>query len=263
MRTRRSYYYDISKRYLMLVGQWPYQKPKEKLIYFTFIMILATTSLIPQGARFGVCKSAQCIYETLPPYMLGVIILVKILTYHFNSQKIKDLTDHLFVDWDMLETKEEHDIMRKYAEKGRWYSLIYGCKFVELIEHIFTIPFAAQIIVVTIGLSVTLLQFTQQEGDILISIKYVLYVIAQLFHLFCLSFEGQKLIDHSIQMCDKIYSSTWYEVSMKSQKLIVMVMMKSVRPSFLSAGKIYILSLESFTMVLQTSMSYFTVLASI
>ncbi|XP_018360005.1 PREDICTED: odorant receptor 4-like [Trachymyrmex cornetzi] len=118
-------------------------------------------------------------------------------------------------------------------------------------------------IIVTIGLSITLLQLTQQNGDILISIKYVLYVLGQLFHLFCLCFEGQKLIEHSIQTCDKIYSSTWYEVSMRSQKLIVMVMMKSVRPSFLSAGKIYIFSLESFTTVLQTSMSYFTVLASI
>ncbi|XP_011068484.1 PREDICTED: uncharacterized protein LOC105154566 [Acromyrmex echinatior] len=26
----------------------------------------------------------------------------------------------------MLETKEEHDIMRKYAEKGRWYAMTYG-----------------------------------------------------------------------------------------------------------------------------------------
>lgn len=48
METRRSYYYDINKKYLMLVGQWPYQKPKKKLICFTFIMILAATSLVPQ-----------------------------------------------------------------------------------------------------------------------------------------------------------------------------------------------------------------------
>ena len=48
MKTRRSYYYDINKKYLMLVGQWPYQKPKEKLIYFTLIIILAISSIIPQ-----------------------------------------------------------------------------------------------------------------------------------------------------------------------------------------------------------------------
>ncbi|XP_011686411.1 PREDICTED: uncharacterized protein LOC105449109 [Wasmannia auropunctata] len=124
----RGYYYDICRRYLMIVGQWPYQKPKERLIFLTFIMILAISSFIPLTAKFTICKSAQCIYEALPPYMLGVIIILKIFTYQFNSRNIKDLTDRLFVDWDMLQTKEEHDIMRKYAERGRWYSLIYGCK---------------------------------------------------------------------------------------------------------------------------------------
>lgn len=46
-------------------------------------------------------------------------------------------------------------------------------------------------------------QITQQD-DILEAIRYVFYVFGQLIHLFCLSFEGQKLIDHSLQMRDKM-----------------------------------------------------------
>lgn len=48
MGLNRDYYYDISKKYLMLIGQWPYQKPKERLIFMTVFVILAITSLIPQ-----------------------------------------------------------------------------------------------------------------------------------------------------------------------------------------------------------------------
>ncbi|KAL0127107.1 hypothetical protein PUN28_005418 [Cardiocondyla obscurior] len=99
-----------------------------------------------------------------------------------------------------------------------------------------------------IGMSVTLLQITQQN-DIIKSCRYTLYVVGQLIHLFWFSFEGQKLIDHSLQMSDKIYNSSWYEVSASSQKLIILVMMRSTRPSVLSAGKIFIFSLESFTTV--------------
>jgi len=45
------------------------------------------------------------------------------------------------------------------------------------------------------------------------------------------------------------YNSSWYNVSVKSQKLIMMVMVKCLRPSFLSAGNIYIFSLKNFVMV--------------
>ncbi|EFN76292.1 Putative odorant receptor 49a [Harpegnathos saltator] len=76
-----------------------------------------------------------------------------------------------------------------------------------------------------------------------------MYTGGQLFHLFCLSFEGQKLIDHSLQMRDKIYSSSWYEAPLKSRKLLIITMIQSIRPISLTAGKIYVFSLESFTTV--------------
>ncbi|XP_025161823.1 odorant receptor 4-like [Harpegnathos saltator] len=101
-----------------------------------------------------------------------------------------------------------------------------------------------------------------QSSDFLKILRYTLYVGGQLFHLFILSFEGQKLMDHSLETRDKIYSSSWYEAPKKSQKLLIMVMIRSLQPTCLSAGKVYIFSLESFSAVLQTSMSYFTVLAS-
>lgn len=49
-----------------------------------------------------------------------------------------------------------------------------------------------------------MLKITQQQGSILEMIRYAMYVFGQLIHLFCLSFEGQKLIDHSLQTRDKM-----------------------------------------------------------
>ncbi|KAL0127089.1 hypothetical protein PUN28_005417 [Cardiocondyla obscurior] len=320
--------------------------------------------------------------------MLGLILLVKIYTYQFNSRKIKDLTDRLFVDWDMLETKEEHDIMRKYAEKGRWHALMYGliiymstiifaitslvprildvifplntsrplilpypayyfvdeneyfyyiffhmliacsicmtgmiahdtmffvyvehicglfaivgfrfehvshkCKiikknainyssavhknivisvsahhkalqFAQFLENTFTISFAIQLLFVTIGLSITLVQLSIQLHDLAEASRYVLFIIGQLFHLFCFSFQGQRVIDHSIETRDKIYHGLWYTVPAKEQRLLMFVIRRSIEASFLTAGKIYIFSLENFTTVVQSSVSYFTLLSS-
>jgi len=44
-----------------------------------------------QIAKFVICDNAQCIYETLPPHMLAVMVLVKIFTYQFNSRKVRPI----------------------------------------------------------------------------------------------------------------------------------------------------------------------------
>ncbi|KAL6262362.1 hypothetical protein P5V15_007451 [Pogonomyrmex californicus] len=385
-----NHYYNVVKRVSSLAGQWPYQRLKIRLLCVILVTLSIFSMNVPQMARFVICNGdLQCIFETMTSFMLATMCLVKLYTCYLNRYKMKDLTDHLFVDWNALETSEEYEIMSRYAKNGRLYSLGYSlycfvalcvflsmslipqlldvimplnktrpilltypgyyfvdekeyffyifphavvcweiaisgivahdCIFVTYVEHVcsmfavvgfrlnhlfndcnnkvkttnmddiyrkrvafivnthrealryaqlledtFNVPFAMQILIVTIGMSITLLQIMQRNdnSNILETMRYALYVIGELIHLFFLSFEGQKLIDHSLQMRDKVYNSCWYEVSMKSQKLIVLVMIKSLRLSFLSAGKVYIFSLESFTTVLQTSMSYCTVLAS-
>ncbi|XP_032665220.1 odorant receptor 22c-like isoform X1 [Odontomachus brunneus] len=152
-------------------------------------------------------------------------------------------------------------LLRKFCEND--------LRFVKLMESTFSIPLAVQLITVIVSISCTLLQchffvleITKQEAGAIEATRYACYVMGQLFHLFCLSFEGQKLTDYSLGMRNKIYNSSWYQTSIRSQKLLIMMMMQSSQPTFVSAGKIYIFSLESFTMVVQTSVSYFTVLAS-
>ncbi|XP_020282939.1 odorant receptor 85c-like isoform X2 [Pseudomyrmex gracilis] len=322
--------------------------------------------------------------------MLAIIILVKIFTYQLNSQKIRDLTDHLFSDWNMLETREEYDIMRQYAERGRQYALMYGifihtgticfattalvprildvlfplnisrpiilicpayyfvdeeqyfyyifchtltvaavcltgliahdcmfftyvehvcglfavvgfrfehavykrsktkeclrdysdvyCKNIEfsifghqralqfaiLLEDVFYVSFAVQILIVSTGLSITLVQMSMQihDNNLTEAPRYIVFIIAQVFHVFLFSFEGQKLIDHTLIMCNKIYNGSWYDIPVKAQRLFLFAMRKSIEVNTLSAGKIYVFSLENFTTLLQTSVSYFTVLVS-
>ncbi|XP_025266894.1 odorant receptor 4 [Camponotus floridanus] len=94
------------------------------------------------------------------------------------------------------------------------------------------------------------------------AMRYCLYIIAQLFHLFCFSFQGQKLINHSLETHNKIYNGVWYEMPVKEQKLLLLVMRKSIEASTVTACKIYIFSLQNFTTVLQSAMSYFMMLAS-
>lgn len=43
-----------------------------------------------------------------------------------------------------------------------------------------------------------------QLDDTLQTMRYTAFVVGQLIHLFCFSLQGQRLIDHSLQMHDKM-----------------------------------------------------------
>ncbi|XP_050454043.1 odorant receptor 4-like [Cataglyphis hispanica] len=385
-----NYYYSVTKRMLLLAGQWPYQRRKDKLLRVTVITMSLISFIIPQIGKFILCdRDVQCILVVTSPHLLTLMILIKLYACQFNSSKIKDLTDQLHNDWKNLEIPEEYEIMKTYAAKARQFSLIYtlyylpapvlfvlisltpqildivlplnesrpiilpheshyfvrddaeyfiyiffhslvvvmiisiavlahdcliftyiehvcsvfaiagfrfenlacnenidmsnnnpdhiynkkialsidahwrALQFAELLADTFSISFIIQILMNTIVMSVTLLKIATQLDDITEAVRYGLLIIAQLIHLFCFSLQGQKLLDHSLQIRDKIYNGSWYKIPVKSQRMLIQVMRKSLQPNFLTAGKIYIFSLKSFTTVLQTSMSYFTVLASI
>ncbi|KAL6431181.1 hypothetical protein ACFW04_007113 [Cataglyphis niger] len=129
MERKRDYYYDINRRFLCVVGQWPYQKPKARLFFLIFLLICLINVFITQIAKLLICEDELCIFETLPAHILMWNILVKLLTLRFNNQKIKNLIDQLFANWNIFETREEREIMRKYAENGRRYVLIYSCNY--------------------------------------------------------------------------------------------------------------------------------------
>ncbi|XP_025152830.1 odorant receptor 13a-like isoform X2 [Harpegnathos saltator] len=135
--------------------------------------------------------------------------------------------------------------------------------FVALLENTFCLSFAVQLLIVTTGMSITLLYISSElQGDMIEVVRFVPFVIGQLGHLLIYSYEGQKIINHSLELCQKIYNGLWYNIPVKSQRLLLFAMRKNVEPSFVSAGKIYIFCLESFTSVLQCSLSYFTVLST-
>lgn len=48
MESSKDRYYDITKKYLTLIGQWPYQEPKESLFFFIVILFFDANVLLTQ-----------------------------------------------------------------------------------------------------------------------------------------------------------------------------------------------------------------------
>ncbi|XP_066589855.1 putative odorant receptor 92a [Prorops nasuta] len=64
--------------------------------------------------------------------------------------------------------------------------------------------------------------------------------------LYVVSYFGQRMIDMSSSLKDKIYCSKWYECSLRSQKLLPLIILRCERPSSLTAYNFCTISLDCF-----------------
>ncbi|XP_043275587.1 odorant receptor 9a-like [Venturia canescens] len=134
--------------------------------------------------------------------------------------------------------------------------------FASLIESCYTACFAGVILFCLLLLSVTGLQvlmYVNEPGNF---IRFSVFEVAQIVHLYFNSVPGQKIIDYSESISNYAYSVNWYNLSPKAQKMLILIMKRSMTPCQLTAGKIYVMSMENYSAVLQKSMSFFTVLSS-
>ncbi|XP_011309282.1 uncharacterized protein [Fopius arisanus] len=81
-------------------------------------------------------------------------------------------------------------------------------------------------------------------------------------HLFWISWLGHALEVQSEKIFISAYQNRWYCLPHQLQLMLLPIMMRSLIPCHLTAGKFYIMSMESFGKTLKMIMSSFTVLNS-
>ncbi|KAL6260950.1 hypothetical protein P5V15_008478 [Pogonomyrmex californicus] len=204
----------------------------EKYFFYIFVRALVGIEVCLAGVM-----AHDCMLLTFIEHVCSVFALAG---FRFESITHDD-SDH--VEKSTLDDK----YVRKIAISvhAHWQAL----HLAEFLENIFRISLAIQVLIITIGMSITLLQVALRLNETAEMLRYMSFVTCELINVFCISVQGQKLIDHSVKIADQIYNSFWYELPTKSQKMLLSVMRRSGQPNFISAGKIYVFSLKSFTTV--------------
>lgn len=75
------------------------------------------------------------------------------------------------------------------------------------------------------------------------------YCLCLIMQLLTFSYFGSKLMDESEFVAVAAYDCDWYDKPVIFQKSISLIIMRSQRPSGVSAAKFYLISLESFSKV--------------
>ncbi|KAL0107169.1 hypothetical protein PUN28_015591 [Cardiocondyla obscurior] len=83
-----------------------------------------------------------------------------------------------------------------------------------------------------------------------------------LFQLLLFCIPGDDLIYESSMIYKTMYTIAWYKLPILLKTEIHLLILRSQKPSKITAGKIYVMHLENFNGVLSTAVSYFMLLRS-
>ncbi|XP_029673519.1 uncharacterized protein LOC115241733 [Formica exsecta] len=102
--------------------------------------------------------------------------------------------------------------------------------------------------------------FMKETNDVIISI---LFNFGHFFYLFLGNYIGQILIDHSAGIFENTYIARWYGAPLQAQRLLPIIMQRSMRSCKMVVGGMFVPSFEGFAALMSTTLSYFTVLWSV
>ncbi|XP_051175400.1 odorant receptor 49b-like [Leptopilina boulardi] len=135
--------------------------------------------------------------------------------------------------------------------------------FVNDIQSVFSTAYLIVFGFCIIILSITGVQSVMSMNNTRDAIRFGTYTCGQVIHILLVTIPTQHLLDTSVCLSDCIYNADWYHLSGETKKLLLIIMKRGAEPSTFVIGKTFIISLQFFTKVLQTSLSYFTVLMSV
>ncbi|XP_012264863.2 odorant receptor 13a-like [Athalia rosae] len=236
----------------------------------------SSCKLLPIRANYLIDTNSSPIYEIV--FILqtvqgmitctgnyGIDALIFFLTMHVCGQ-----LELLKIDFrtllDSIPETIEHKpnaviVLRKkiVALTKRHYELI---RFSEHLEDTFNIMILGQLLVSSVMICIIGFQFILclENGDLLGGSKYVLYMWAVMMQLLLYSFAGDHLKNQSFGLAYAAYESQWYKLPPAIARDLLFVMVRAGNPLRISAGKFFIMTLESFKVIVKTSGSYLSVL---
>ncbi|XP_031841956.2 odorant receptor 82a [Nomia melanderi] len=129
--------------------------------------------------------------------------------------------------------------------------------------------FSTLMFVQTLGLIFSLciviyqLLMTSESGEDVNTIHFIIYSCAVILLAFCYCFLGECLIMESSEIQLSCYFTNWYDLPEEYARSLMFCIARSQKPLYLTAGKFYVFSLETFGTIMKASMAYLSVMKNI
>ncbi|XP_014478929.1 PREDICTED: uncharacterized protein LOC106746647 [Dinoponera quadriceps] len=137
-------------------------------------------------------------------------------------------------------------------------------QYLHNMQHVFTVILLGQLLLSSVFICFGGFQFLAADLAIRKCI-FAFHFVGGLIQLLIYTWTCNDIIVQSTAISEAAYNSKWYLLSgrrpgMALRKGLIMIMIRARRPCTLTAGHFAVMSLDTFTGILSTAMSYFTLL---
>ncbi|XP_025262490.1 odorant receptor 4-like [Camponotus floridanus] len=119
--------YKYNRILLSLLGQWPFQKKRDRWIVFLAVSFIGITQFISQILALVTLRGdLDATLECVAPLLVNCLCVVKLTNLVYNMKGIKILLMHIQGDWQSWNIDSEFKILYRFAESGRSITIGYA-----------------------------------------------------------------------------------------------------------------------------------------
>ncbi|XP_011349017.2 odorant receptor 13a isoform X1 [Ooceraea biroi] len=222
--------------------------------YFTLLMLLAIIGI------FYIVSIAIAVDSVFVLCMQHNTALFE--EVRFNMERIRSL--------DCVQVEAQW-MLKPNVANDEAYHIIIGCiksykdalNFFDVLASAYSTFFLLLLGMVVVCLSFSAAQLLLLDNQLDAIIRIVALNVAEVIHIYYLSLMSQQLIDYSSGIQEVIYNCDWYAISLRSRQLLKFTLLRVTKPCQITAGKMYVMSMENFGSIIKACLSYFTMLLSL
>ncbi|XP_026828848.1 uncharacterized protein LOC105285756 [Ooceraea biroi] len=114
----------LHRTMLMIVGLWPYQKPVIWRLQSVFFLSIYCCDLLFQFASFLTTTcNMDCILKRFSYLCITFVFITNYYSFYFNSEAVKQIFEHMQLDWKMFENSDAMKIFEEYLFESYIFTL--------------------------------------------------------------------------------------------------------------------------------------------
>ncbi|XP_026754290.3 odorant receptor 4-like [Galleria mellonella] len=180
-------------------------------------------------------------------YPLGVYSLE-----YFNRNDKQTMKSYDDKEWEVIYQKEILEIIQRHLALIRLAGDVESLNGFQLLVNFFN----SSILLCFCGFCCVIIEKVTE-------ILYKIFLSAILLQTWLLCWYGHRLLESSIGVSHALYCSGWYTTSNRIRKVILIMLRRSQKAVCVTTYGFSVISLASYTMIIKTAWSYFTLLLNI
>nr|AII01085.1 odorant receptor [Dendrolimus kikuchii] len=211
-------------------------------------------------------KPATCIIDGVMDTMLAAFIASAIGQIEILAFNLRNF--NIVAERRRKRAIRDNKYIRVYSEQYYTRVVLKECiihhnciiRYVSMIESAFSLASALQFMLSVMVLCLIGIQFLSIENPTSHPMQMVwmaIYLTCMLIEVFILCWFGDELIWKSMSLRQAAFDSPWLKTDPKTCMFIIIFMERCKRPMRVTAGKIFTLSLDSYTVLINWSYKAF------